>query len=207
MRFHRLFAFPLLAGQLAAQQRPIAPAASVLFRAVPAAQVQDTVKVDAGIPQNEGAFFGMVVGAATGYLFMRALEGGPGVCTDVPSCGGSQPAPTANRVTGAVLFAVAGAFIGGALARPRTPKVKAPKPPPAPEIARAPRVDTGMTWRQGAKLGGALGAISNVVMAARFGWKVDADAGQGVDPIALSIYGALGCLFGMLIGGGIAGAH
>lgn len=119
MRSQILLALPLLAAPLAAQQRVIAPAASVLFATTPQAAVQDTIAVDDGMPQGEGAFLGFLGGAGIAFLITR-LDFNPGD----PTCNTTPCATGHDDNKGSVLMftaagAVAGMFLGSHLARPR----------------------------------------------------------------------------------------
>jgi len=118
----RILLIACLATPLAAQRHPIAPAPSVLFRSAPVEPAQDADEVDGGLPQNEGAFFGFLLGAGAGYLISGLhLSNGDRTCSYVGSCDQVSDGGYGGRVVGTVVGAVAGLLIGSYLARPRAP--------------------------------------------------------------------------------------
>lgn len=122
MRLRLAALFLCLASPVAAQTRSIAPAPSLLFHSAPVEPTQDPEKVDRGIPQNEGAFFGLLLGAGAGYLISGIDLSGTPTCSTAPGCGGqTRDNGIGGRVAGAVIGGVAGLFIGSYLARPRAP--------------------------------------------------------------------------------------
>jgi hypothetical protein len=185
----------LAASPLAAQARRPAPAASVLFRPAPTEQVQDTVKVDDGLPQREGMLIGMIAGAGVGYFVGMVLEG-QGGCPAGGGCG--EAAHPESRVIGAALFGVAGMLIGGSAAGPHTPKLQ------HPEVTEPAHQDSGMKWWQGGVIGAGVGALG----AAFLNYGLHAGHGLEVtDDQSVVVIAPLGALLGFFVGGSLSQVH
>lgn len=109
MRPYLLLALPLLAGPLAAQGRPIAPAPSALFRSstVPEA-VADTVTPHTKMSTGEGALMGGLGGLLAGVALSKIVE-----ATSPCSCEDPGLDRAVSYGLGGLLI---GALIGGAMA-------------------------------------------------------------------------------------------
>ncbi|HVX88652.1 MAG TPA: hypothetical protein VG940_06985, partial [Gemmatimonadales bacterium] len=206
MRLHILLAFTVLATPLAAQQRAIAPAASVLFAAMPPEVAQDTVAVDDGMPQGQGAFLGILGGAGIGYLLATAMAGSDDGCTTLAAggggCGGSDPAKT--RLGMAVAGGFVGLFVGSSLAGPH---------PPRPTFVPTTHADSLRLARRkggrvGALVGGLIAGVVTFAMAAQGGKEPVCDAGypstcqggDGFDGVPVLLATGAGALTGYLLG-------
>lgn len=199
-----LAALLLLAAPLGAQTPAIAPARSVLFQAAPATPTQDTILVDDGIPQREGAFLGFVAGAGAGYLLTRIhFSGGDPTCNTSP-CGTPKKDSPAWPVVASTMGAVVGMFIGSSLAGPHAPR---------PVLAPMSSADSlSQARRRGGKVGAILGGLiaggAMAVIAARDGREPICDAmlpehcwgGDGLDRTSVVLAIGAGAFSGYLIG-------
>lgn len=201
----RFFILPLVmvSGQLLAQAPTIAPAPSVLFATAAPEAAQDTVKVDDGMPQGQGAFLGLLGGAGVGFLLGKAVEGGSYGCATLAGggggCGDSDPAKT--RLQMAVVGGLVGFFIGSSLAGPH-----------APHPAYVPTTSADsltLARRKGGKVGAVVGGLiagGAAVVAARgrddptCTFDACNGGGDSFDGIPVLMATGAGALAGYLIG-------
>lgn len=202
MRLRLLLALPLLATPLAAQQRVIAPAASVLFASTPEAAGSDTVPAELVAARIRGGKTGAVVGAVTGTVLALgfwAIGDHASVCEDLGpgECGNEGPSPVILASS-----ALAGAGIGYLLGRSIPRKVPDPRPQLEPRLD--PTEDTGTKWYQGAARGAVLGAAVTAFSAFIFHWGPRMEL---QDDEAALVVAPLGALIGAVVGGSLAQAH
>ena len=200
MRSHLLLALPLLAGPLVAQQRPIVPAASVLFapaagvgRAEPTPGQEEARRGSGGV----GALIGGALGA--GMVLFAYSQGGHGKICDasIPeTCSGGNGLDGASMVIGTVGGAALGFLVDRSLRRPRP---ASPHP-----IVSIPRdtlpPDTGLKWWQGSLLGAGLGGLGLVTAAKVMRWDEQSE-------ISAYAFAPLGAIVGLVVGGSLAQAH
>ena len=198
-----LAAFLLLAAPLGAQAPVIAPAPSVLFATSSPEALQDTIEVDDGMPQGQGAFLGLLGGAGIGFLLGKAVEGGNYGCATLAGsgggCGGSDPAKT--RLQMAVAGGLVGLFVGSSLAGPHAPHLT---------FAPATRADSlVLARRKGGKVGALVGGLiagGAVFVATRGRGDPTCDfdpcsgGGDSFDGIPVLMATGAGALAGYLIG-------
>ena len=98
----------LVAAPLTAQSPRLGPAASPLFARAVAAQSSDWTVGRLGIPQNEAAFCGALLGVAVGYLLSTiSLSHADPTCSYADPCAPPREDKVGARVTGTVIGAVA----------------------------------------------------------------------------------------------------
>jgi hypothetical protein len=174
---------------IAAQYKPIIPSPSRLFvvgtgTVIPDQSTDTLPKV--GDHRMTGAAIGGIIGGVAGFTLGRLMDESGGH----PDCGGCVEDEPRSDIYGAAIGAFVGAGFGYLMGR-STPKGSYPDaPPPAP----LPR-DTGLSPKQGAGIGAAIGAVAFTFLA------LQDDSGDG-EPVVI-IAAPLGALVGAFVGYGV----